>query len=239
MKDKIKTFLLYLKYNYKATSKSYVYYLRKKGIKIGENTNFYSPWTISVDIQRPWMIEIGDNVHITSGCNILQHGYDWAVIHKLYGEVLGSSGKVRIGNNVFIGTKTTILKGVTIGDNVIIGANSLVNKDLKSNGVYAGNPARFIMSIDNYYEKRKNKQLIEAKELVKEYFKVYKEIPKKELLREFFWLFENKEEDLIEEYKKVICLSGNSKESYVKFKENKPIFKDYNEFLKFCLTDEN
>lgn len=47
------------------------------------------------------------------GVSILQHGYDWAILQKKYGEVLGSSGKVIIGDNVFIGTKTTILKRST------------------------------------------------------------------------------------------------------------------------------
>ena len=235
MKNKIKNILLYIKYQHKATSRSYVKYLRKKGIMIGKDTNFYSPWTISVDIQRPWMIEIGDNVHITSGCNILQHGYDWAVIQKLYGDVLGSSGKVKIGNNVFIGVKTTILKGVTIGDNVIIGANSLVNKDLESNGVYAGNPIRFIMSINDYYEKRKVEQLDEAKELVKEYFNKYNKVPEKELLREFYWLFQQREDQLIKEYDNVLKLNGNYEESFNKFINTKPIFKDYEEFVKFSL----
>lgn len=78
-------------------------------------------------------------------------------------------GGICIGNNVFIGMKTTILKGVHIGDNVIIGANSLVNKDVPNNCVVAGNPARVIMSLDKYHEKRKALQLQEAEEIVKLY----------------------------------------------------------------------
>ena len=232
MKEKIKNIFLYIKYQYKATSKSYTKYLRKKGIKIGENTHFYSPWTISVDIQRPWLIEIGDNVHITAGCTILQHGYDWAVLQKLYGDILGSCGKVKIGNNVFIGVKTTILKGVTVGDNVSIGANSLVNKDLPSNGVYAGNPARFIMSIDEYYNKRKNLQVNEAKELASEYFAKYGFLPNKELMREFFWLFESEYNQLNSIYKQVFHLQGDSEKSIQKFMYNKPRFNSYDEFVK-------
>ena len=232
MKEKIKNIFLYIKYQYKATSKSYTKYLRKKGIKIGENTHFYSPWTISVDIQRPWLIEIGDNVHITAGCTILQHGYDWAVLQKLYGDILGSCGKVKIGNNVFIGVKTTILKGVTVGDNVIIGANSLVNKDLPSNGVYGGNPARFIMSIDEYYNKRKNSQINEAEELASEYFAKYGFLPNKELMREFFWLFESEYNQLNSIYKQVFHLQGDSEKSIQKFMYNKPQFNSYDEFVK-------
>lgn len=48
---------------------------------------------------------------------------------------------------------TTILKGTNIGDNVIIGANSLVNKDIPSNCVAAGNPIKIIMPLDTYYMK--------------------------------------------------------------------------------------
>ena len=162
----IKDIILCIKYGYKGSSKRYSKYLKKKGIKIGDNVRFYSPWTIYVDIQRPWMIEIGNNVHITSGCRILQHGYDWCVLQHKYGEVLGSCGKVKIGNNVFIGVETTILKGVTIGDDVIIGAKSLVNKDCLMPGVYAGIPAKYIMSIEEYYKKRQEKQLEEATCLV-------------------------------------------------------------------------
>lgn len=233
MKNKIKTLLLYIKYQYKSTSELYIKYLRKKGIKIGSNTHFYSPWTISVDTIRPWMVEIGDNVHITAGCTILEHGYDWSVLHKLHGEVLGSSGKVKIGNNIFIGQKSTILKGVTVGDNVIIGANSVVTKDLPSNGVYAGNPAKFIMSIDEYYEKRRNLQLEEATSLMTEYYKKYNKYPPKELLREFFWLFENNYNNLNLEFKNVLNLQGNGEFSKEVFKHNKKKFKDYDDFIKY------
>jgi len=51
---------------------------------------------------------------------------------------------VSIGDNVFIGAHSTILKGVTIGDNSIIGACSVVSKDIPENEIWAGNPAVFI-----------------------------------------------------------------------------------------------
>lgn len=50
-----------------------------------------------------------------------------------------------------------VLPNVTIGDNVVIGANSTVTKDIPSNSVYAGNPAKFICTIDEYIEKNKRK----------------------------------------------------------------------------------
>lgn len=234
MNEFIKDKILYIVFRHKSSSERYVKWLRKKGVRVGKNTVFYTPWNINIDMQRPWLIEIGDNVHITLGVTILQHGYDWAVLKRKYGDVLGSAGKVKIGNNVFIGMKSTILKGVTIGDNVIIGANSLVNKNLPSNGVYAGNPAKFIMSLDDYYEKRKNEQIREAKELVKEYYKCYGKPPKEEVLREFFWLFTNRNTELLKDFNDVNKLEGNFEFTMQVYKENQPVFNGYYEFLEHC-----
>lgn len=58
-----------------------------------------------------------------------------------------NSAPVMIGNNVWIGAKATVTKGVTIGDNAVIGANSVVNRDIPSNSVAVGIPARVIRRI--------------------------------------------------------------------------------------------
>jgi maltose O-acetyltransferase len=60
----------------------------------------------------------------------------------------GPSEPVYIGNNVWLGSRVMVLKGVTIGDNTVIGAMSLVNKSLPSNCVAAGNPAKVIRTIE-------------------------------------------------------------------------------------------
>lgn len=51
---------------------------------------------------------------------------------------------VIIGNNVWIGAKATVTRGVTIGDNAVIGANSVVTQDIPANSVAVGAPARLI-----------------------------------------------------------------------------------------------
>lgn len=51
---------------------------------------------------------------------------------------------VSIGNNCWIGGSVTILPGVTIGDNVTVGAGSVVVKDIPSNSVAVGNPAKVV-----------------------------------------------------------------------------------------------
>ena len=59
-----------------------------------------------------------------------------------------------VGRNVWIGSNSTILKGVTIGDNSIIAAGSVVTKDVPANAIVAGVPARFIRSISPEEEKQ-------------------------------------------------------------------------------------
>lgn len=72
---------------------------------------------------------------------------------------------------MFIGWGATILGGSHIGDNVIIGANSVVSGNVDSNSVYAGNPARKLMTLEEYRDKREKLQLNEAVEYVLEYEK--------------------------------------------------------------------
>lgn len=49
-----------------------------------------------------------------------------------------------IGNDVWIGAQTTILKGAMIRDHAVIGANSIVNSEISENVIAAGNPAKVI-----------------------------------------------------------------------------------------------
>ena len=55
--------------------------------------------------------------------------------------------RVTIGKNVWIGSGSIILPGVSIGDNSIIGAGSVVNKDIPENSIAVGNPCKVIKKI--------------------------------------------------------------------------------------------
>jgi len=190
MKVKIINIVKILFYGRRGTSKTFVRYLMKRGMRIGEGTTFYDPRTTKIDLTRPYLITIGNHVDITAGVTILTHGYDWIVLHRKYGNILGSAGKVVIKDNVFIGMNATILKGVTVGSNSIIGANSLVSKDVPDNVVVAGNPARVIMTIDEYYKKRMSLQVDDAKELAEVYYERYNTKPPIEIFtKQFSWIF--------------------------------------------------
>lgn len=60
---------------------------------------------------------------------------------------ISSKGPVRVGNNVWIGDKVTILANVTIGDGAIIAANAVVTRDVPPNSIVAGVPAKVIKTV--------------------------------------------------------------------------------------------
>jgi len=62
---------------------------------------------------------------------------------------LVSKGEIKIGNNVWLGDKVTVLAGVSIGDNVIVGANSVVTKDIPSNSLAVGVPAVVVKHLED------------------------------------------------------------------------------------------
>lgn len=91
-------------------------------------------------------ISIGDNTIIGANVRILDHNYhSLNFMDRRDGDLDQrgvKSAPIKIGNDVFVGANTFILKGVDIGDRVIIGAASVVSCDIPAGEVWAGNPAR-------------------------------------------------------------------------------------------------
>ena len=112
-----------------------------------------------VEIQKD--VNIGDRTKVQSHsfiCELVDIGKDCFVGHGVMfindlfangGPARGNKSlwkKTNIGNNVSIGSNATILP-VTVCSNVVVGAGSVVTKDIKTPGVYAGNPAKFIKTL--------------------------------------------------------------------------------------------
>lgn len=132
-------------------------YAQSLGVKLGESVYFYDLKS-TVFGSEPWMITIGNNVHITTGCQFITHDGGTLILRDKVPD-LELSAPIIIGDNVYIGVNVVILPGVTIGNNVIIGACSVVTKDIQSNSVAAGNPAKIIKSLHSYLEKAKKNSL--------------------------------------------------------------------------------
>ena len=96
-------------------------------------------------------ITIGNNVKIGGGAAIYDTDFHSLDAMLRCNAALDMKNKMKlpvvIGDNVFIGARSIILKGVTIGENSIIGAGAVVTKSVPSNEIWAGNPAKFIRKI--------------------------------------------------------------------------------------------
>ena len=126
---------------------------RYVGVKIGRGC----------DIQKvsfgsePYLIEIGDHVQVTNGTKFFTHGAAWVLRGKIPN--VDFFGKIKVGNNVYMGNGTMVMPGVTIGDNVIVAAGSVITKSVPDGGVVGGNPARVIGSFESFEEKMQSKNL--------------------------------------------------------------------------------
>lgn len=124
--------------------------LISRGLKVGTNFNRMSGALI--DPTHCWHIEIGNDVTLGHYSQIIAHDASTKIFLN-YTRV----SKISIGNRVFIGAGSIILPGVTIGNDVIVGAGSIVTKDIQSNSVVVGSPAKFICTLEEYLSKIKDK----------------------------------------------------------------------------------
>ena len=159
-------------FGYKQNSETYVSYLRNQGVKCGNNIQIFSPYHTNIDCLRPYLLTIGSNVVMTGPVTILTHDYSTTICSKAYQneQAVENAQATYIGNNVFLGWGCTVLAGSIIEDNVIVGAHAVVSGRLLNNSVYVGVPAKRIMSLEEYYKKRKGQQIEEAFNIYNMYY---------------------------------------------------------------------
>ena len=90
-------------------------------------------------------IEFGDNVRLGPNVGIISANHDIADFEKHI-----ATQPIRIGNNVWIGMGAMIMPSVQIGDNVVIAAGSIVTRDIESNSIVMGAPARVVKEKSPY-----------------------------------------------------------------------------------------
>lgn len=132
--------------------RNHVKYARKIGVKVGKGTHFVDCPSFS---SEPWLISIGDNTNISSGVAFVTHDGGRWVLDKIYPKdaPFYKIGPIKIGNNCFIGMRTIILPNVCISNNCVVGGGSVVTKSIPEGQVWAGVPAHFVCTIEEYREK--------------------------------------------------------------------------------------
>lgn len=132
--------------------KTCIYVGKKATLKLGNDVGISSSTLVKESVS------IGNSVAIGADCIIMDtdaHNLDWKIRcseeTNEYGEsvdmVTAASAPIVIEDNVLVGARCIILKGVTIGARSIIGSGSIVTKDIPSDCIAAGNPCKVIKSI--------------------------------------------------------------------------------------------
>ncbi len=93
---------------------------------------------LHLDRLYPTGIHIGENTLVASGVTILSHDH----CKRVSGNPILAD--TYIGKRCFIAVNATILPGIRIGNEVIVGAGAVVSRDVPSNVIVAGNPAKIV-----------------------------------------------------------------------------------------------
>jgi acetyltransferase-like isoleucine patch superfamily enzyme len=109
-------------------------------LEVGERTVFGHHCTVASDES----IRIGQNCLIAEMVSIRDHDHAFSSTDVSIVDQGRDTAPIRIGDNVWIGGKATITKGVSIGSNSVIGAHAVVTRDLPADCVAVGIPARVI-----------------------------------------------------------------------------------------------
>lgn len=224
------------RYYYTSSSDRLLDYYKSGGVKIGEGTYVLDPKHIQIDTSRPELLEIGKNVFLHRGTIILTHDWaSWCFVNS-HQEFIPSHGKVKIGNNVWLGENVTILKGVTIGDNVIIGIGSIVTKDIPSNSVAVGVPAKVVGTYEDYYRKRKEAYVEECIEYAQAILASGKELKKEDFYDDYPCFVDGSN---FQEYDYPYGNIFNSKQFEIWKKHHQATFHGFDDFVKFIKEKHN
>lgn len=118
------------------------------GLRAGTGCRFFGRTDFG---SEPYLITLGNQVMLSDDVSFVTHDGGMQVLDNLgWLPKADNFGAISVGSNVFIGAGAIVLKGVTIGDNVVVGARAVVTRDLPSNAVYAGVPAKRVKSIEEY-----------------------------------------------------------------------------------------
>ncbi len=155
----------------------------RHGVEVGEFTYGVPEiwmWNDNEQVSIGKFCSISSNVRIFGGG---EHRLDWVttypfnVFFQEYSSITGhpsSKGKVRIGNDVWIGFGATVLSGVTVGDGAVIGNGSIVTKDVPPYAIVAGNPAKILK---HRFDEGIIDKLLEIRWWDWEYEDIYRAIP--------------------------------------------------------------
>jgi acetyltransferase-like isoleucine patch superfamily enzyme len=127
---------------YSPSSGLAVFFQRRRGVKIGNHV--YIGARVQLDFLYPELITIEDYVSIGMGSMVFVHSNPTCSIDIKRDFYPRKVAPTTIKRGAWIAPGNIILAGVTIGENSVVGAGSVVNRDVESLTVVAGNPAKLV-----------------------------------------------------------------------------------------------
>jgi acetyltransferase-like isoleucine patch superfamily enzyme len=123
---------------------------RRAGVVLGKDCRFAE---LPILGSEPYLISIGDRVAMASGVTFITHDGGTHVFRhqEKYKNVI-KYGRIRVLDNCVIGERTILLPGVTVGPNSVVAAGSVVSRNVPPGVLAAGNPAKPVMTIEQYAE---------------------------------------------------------------------------------------
>ena len=119
-----------------------------KGLKVGRKVRFVEVPQFGTE---PFLIEIGDETTFSNNVRFVNHDGGQNALHffEKYRDVR-TFGRIKIGKQCLIGADTILMPGVEMQDNCILGAGSILTTSMKKGSVFAGIPAKFICTVEEY-----------------------------------------------------------------------------------------
>lgn len=124
-------------------------YYRSRGAVIGARVHIGHG--VTLDPTHCNLLTLGDDVVFAPNVVVLTHD---AALRRREGFELTKLAPVTIGSRVFIGAGAIVLPGVTIGDDVVVAAGSVVSRDIPSNSLAQGSPAKPLKTLDEFAEQQ-------------------------------------------------------------------------------------
>lgn len=124
-------------------------YARHIGVSIGEHCLISTRYWSS----EPYLITIGNHVQVTDCVSFHTHGGGNSIRREH--PDFEAFGKIRVEDWAYIGAWSHIMAGVTIGEGALVAAGSVVTKSVQPHTVVGGNPARYICTTEEFYERNK------------------------------------------------------------------------------------
>jgi acetyltransferase-like isoleucine patch superfamily enzyme len=131
-----------------------VRYFRSKGVDIGEDVDIFGA-TVSTFGSEPYLVAIGSRVTISHNVDFITHDGGMRLARVRYpGAYL--YGRIRVGDDCFLGARCIILPGATVGEGSVIGSGSVVAGDIPAGVVAIGAPARPVKSVEEYIREKRH-----------------------------------------------------------------------------------